>query len=139
MKEFALIIHFIGLAMGIGTSFGFMFLGIAASKMEPEKALDFQLKSFAMSKMGHIGLALLVLSGLYLIIPYWALLPTSPILIAKLILVVILGALIGIISSNAKKAQQGNAEEYLKKIAGLGKISLLTGLLIIILAVLNFE
>lgn len=100
-----LIIHFIGLAMGIGTSFAFMFLGITSSKIENKERIKFSLNTFALSKMGHIGLTLLIISGVYLIIPYWGNLTENPLLILKLILVLILDALIGIIPSTAKKAK----------------------------------
>lgn len=139
MRDAALIIHFIGLAMGIGTSFAFMFIGIAASKMSTEEAKSFQINAFTLSKMGHTGLTLLVLSGLYLMTPYWEILPSSPLLIAKLTLFLILAALVGIIGATAKKAAKADYDMHMKKIATLGKISMLSGLAIIVLAVLNFE
>ncbi len=139
MKDVMLIIHFIGLAMGIGTSFAFMFLGIASSKMEEKEGLKFTLNTFALSKMGHIGLTLLIISGLYLMSPYWKSLPQYPLLIAKLALVLILATLIGLITSAAKKAKTSDAEKHLKQIEMLGKLSLLTGLTIVILAVLVFH
>lgn len=139
MRNILLIIHFIGLAMGLGTSFAYMFLGIASSKMEKNEAQKFTLNSFALSKMGHIGLTLLVLSGLLLMTPYWQSLTSMPLMIAKLTLVVVLGALIGMLSSTAKKAQKGDADIHLKKIKMLGRFSLLTALAIVILAVLNFR
>ena len=134
-----LIVHFIGLAMGLGTSFGFMFLGIAASKMEKDEALKFTLNSFALSRMEQIGLVLLVLSGGYLMTPYWKNLGNMPLMIAKLTLVLILGALIGIIGAAGRKAGQGDAETHLKKVPTLGRISLLTVLAIVVLAVLIFR
>jgi hypothetical protein len=78
MRDAALILHFIGIAMGIGTSFAFMFVGIAASKMASEEAKTFQINAFSLSKMGHTGLTILVLTGLYLMTPYWEILPSSP-------------------------------------------------------------
>ncbi|MBK9196891.1 MAG: hypothetical protein IPO17_18310 [Flavobacteriales bacterium] len=60
-------------------------------------------------------------------------------LIAKLLLVVLLGALIGINSSYRRKAAQGNAEAYMPKIVMLGRVSLLTTLTIVVLAVLVFR
>ena len=56
MRDIMLIIHFIGLAMGLGTSLAFMFLGIASSKMEKKDAEQFTLKTLVLSRMGHIGL-----------------------------------------------------------------------------------
>ena len=139
MRDAALILHFIGLAMGIGTSFAFMFIGFAASKMSAEEAKKFQINAFAISKMGHTGLTILVITGLYLMTPYWEILPSSPFLIAKLILVLMLGALVGIIGATARKAANADYDGQMKKIATLGKLSMLSGLLIITLAVLNFE
>ena len=139
MREILLIIHFIGLAMGIGTSFGFMFLGKAAAKLPKEEGLKFVLNSFALSKMGHTGLVLLVLSGLMLMMPYWGTLLTTPLLMLKLSFVLVLGALVGIISANAKKAQKGDPLKYLPKVRKLGPISLLVSITIVILAVLVFH
>lgn len=139
MRDIMLILHFIGLAMGLGTSFAFMFLGIASAKMEPGEAQKFRLNTLTLSRMGHIGLTLLIVSGGALMTPYWSILASSPILIAKLVLVVVLGALIGIISSMGRKAKQGDAEVQFKKIEPLGKISMLTGLAILILAVYFFH
>lgn len=139
MRDVFLIFHFIGLAMGIGTSFAFMFLGIASSKMNKAESQKFTLNSFAISRMGHIGLTLLLLSGIFLMAPFWDKLPEMPLLILKLVLVFVLIFLIGMISINAKNAQLGKPDKYLKKIEPLGKISLLTGIVILILAVYIFH
>jgi uncharacterized membrane protein len=139
MRNAMLILHFIGLAMGLGTSFAFMFLGRASSKMEKSEALKFTLNTFALSKMGHIGLTLLVVSGIFLMTPFWGSLLTWPLLMTKLVLVLVLGALVGIISAAARKAKNGDAENQLKKIPILGRLSLLTSLAIVIIAVLIFQ
>ncbi len=139
MREVMLILHFTGLAMGVGTSFAMMFLGLTSSKMDKEEALKFKIRTTSIGTMGHIGLTLLVLSGGYLMTPYWSRLASSPVLITKLVLVLVLGALIGIISAMAKKAKKDNAELYLKKIDLLGKFSLVTSLAIIALAIYFFR
>ncbi len=139
MREFMLIIHFIGLAMGLGTSFAFMFLGIASSKMEQTEAHKFMLKAFALTKMGQIGLVLLIVSGGYLMTPYWKTLSSIPLLIIKLVLVLILAALIGYISAIAKKASQGETAKHLKKIRTVGQLALFIAIAIVILAVYIFH
>ncbi|MGK2863934.1 MAG: hypothetical protein ACSLE0_18520 [Chitinophagaceae bacterium] len=139
MREIMLIIHFIGLAMGLGTSFGFMFLGIASSKMEQTEAQKFMLNAFALTKMGQIGLVLLIVSGGYLMTPYWKTLSSTPLLIIKLVLVIVLAALIGIISATAKKAKKGDTALHLKKIRPIGQLALITALAIVILAVYIFH
>jgi uncharacterized membrane protein len=139
MREVMLILHFIGLTMGLGTSFAHGFLSIATSKMSPEEATKFQLHAMVLSRMGHIGLALLIISGLYLITPYWSMLPDSPLLILKLVLVAILTVLLLLIGQLTKRAHVGNAREQLDKMEKLGKITLIIGLAILILAVYIFH
>jgi len=139
MREAMLIFHFLGLTMGLGTSFGYMFLGIAASKMQKEEALKFTLQSFSLSKMGTIGLVLLVFSGGYLITPFWASLSERPLFIAKLTLLAILIILIILLNIASQKAKKGDFEKQLIRIKTLGRFSMLTAIGIVILAVLNFR
>ncbi|MBK9176789.1 MAG: hypothetical protein IPM46_10750 [Flavobacteriales bacterium] len=139
MKDLMLVLHFIGLAMGLGTSFGFMFLGIAAARMEPEKGRTFMVNAFALSHMGHVGLVLLLVSGIYLLWPFLPALGDLPLLQAKLALFLVLGALIGVISGKVRKAKAGDTEAQLKAIAPLGRLSLLTTLAIVVLAVMVFH
>ncbi|MCB0534023.1 MAG: hypothetical protein H6574_22685 [Lewinellaceae bacterium] len=140
MHEILLILHFIGLAMGLGTSFGFMFLGIASAKLEKSEALKFSRHALALSTMGQIGLVLLPASGILLMSDYWATLSDNYPLILKLILFLVLATLVLIITSLGKKIRSdADAEIYLPKIAALGRVTLLTGLVIVILAVYIFH
>ncbi|WP_157373368.1 CopD family protein [Algoriphagus terrigena] len=139
MREIMLILHFIGLTMGLGTSFAHGFLSQAVSKMEPAEAVKFRLHSMVLSRMGHIGLALLVVSGVYLIIPFWQTLPSNPLLMLKLALVFVLAVLIFLIGRGTRQAIQGDAERHLKKIEPLGKLTLLVGIAIVTLAVYVFH
>ena len=138
MREAMLIVHFLGLAMGIGTSIGFTFLGIAASRMEQEEAKKFTINSFALSTMGHIGITLLILSGGYLMTPYWASLTSMPLMMAKLGLVLLLILFIVLASVASRKAKHGD-DSQLKKLPGIGQLTLLTSIAIVILAVLVFR
>lgn len=139
IREIALIFHFIGLAMGLGTGFAFMFLGIAASKLDQDEGNKLMLRAAILGKMGHIGLAILLASGIYLIIPYAKALPQMPLLISKLVLFVLLGATIGITTSMMKKAAKGDTVKYLNKTKNLGKANLILSLAIVVLAVLVFR
>jgi uncharacterized membrane protein len=89
--------------------------------------------------MGHIGITLLLVSGFYLITPYWKVLSSMSSLIAKLSLVAVLIVLISLIGIAAKKAKQGDPEVQLKKMELLGKFTLLVGIAIVILAVKVFR
>lgn len=139
MRETMLILHFIGLSMGLGVSFSHAFLGKETATMSPEETTKFRLHTLALTRMGHIGLGLLIISGLYLIIPYWRTLPSNPLLIAKLTLVITLAVLISIITVLGKKAKKGDANLHLNKMATLGKFTLLIALTIVVLAVSIFH
>ena len=138
MREAMLIVHFLGLAMGVGTSIGFTFLGIAASKMEQEEAKKFTINTFALSTMGHIGLTLLILSGGYLMTPYWASLTSMPLMMAKLALVLLLILFVVLAGIASGKAKRGD-DSQLKKLPGIGRLALLAGVAIVVLAVLVFQ
>lgn len=139
MREAMLILHFVGLVMGLGTSFAMLFLGMASAKMEPAKGREFMVNATVVSRMGQIGLVILLISGGYLMTPYWAALPEQPLLVVKLLLFLVLGGLIGILSSKARKARAGDAEAQLKAMAPLGRLAMLTGVAIVVLAVLVFH
>jgi hypothetical protein len=139
MRETALILHFIGIAMGVGGGFAFMFLGIAAGKLEPAKRREFLLNAMPLARMGQIGLGLLILTGSYLMTPYWSILADTPLLIAKLSLVLVLLTIVIINTSLANKAKLPGGEVHFRKIPVLGRIALLTSLAIVVLAVLVFR
>lgn len=134
-----LIIHFIGLAMGLGTGIGFQIFGNVASKLEKEDAKKFMLNAFSLMKMAQIGLVLLLISGLYLMTPFWKTLPSMHLLSTKLILVVILIVLNIVNSIAMSKAKKGDLLNQRKKIKTLGRIILLTVLIIVVLAVYVFH
>ncbi|MEP7323899.1 MAG: hypothetical protein ABI761_18370 [Saprospiraceae bacterium] len=139
MREAFLVIHFIGLAMGLGTGIAFIFLGQVAGKLPPEERGKFMLNILHLSRMGQIGLTLLVISGLYLITPYWKTLSVTPTLIAKLSLVIVLIGILIYSNSLVNKARAGNPMPYLIKVKSLGPYTLLIVLSIVILAVLTFH
>lgn len=134
-----LILHFIGLAMGLGTSFAHAFFDKLISKLEQEQATKFRLQIMVLSRMGNIGISLLIISGIYLIIPFWPTLPSNPLLILKLILVLVLVFLLVLIHKGTQKAKENEAALNLKKIEPFGKLTLLIGITIIIIAVNIFH
>lgn len=139
MREAMLIFHFIGLAMGLGTGFAHAFLGAGAAKMSKDEATKFRLNTLVLSYMGHVGIALLLISGFYLITPYWKSLSSMPLLMTKLALVLALVILISLLGIAGKKAKNGDAENQFKKMEILGKLTLLIGLAIVVVAVTVFH
>src|SRR5690554_7389948 len=84
MRDTMLILHFIGLAMGLGTAFAHAFLGFASSKLSKDEAIKLKSNTKILGRMGSIGLILLLVSGVYLILPFWNALAYMPMLQIKL-------------------------------------------------------
>lgn len=139
MRDTMLIIHFIGLAMGLGTSFANMFIGMASAKMEQTEAMKFRMNAMVISRMGHIGLGLLIISGIFLMTPYWNALTETPLLMLKLLLVVLLTTLVWIITTTANKLKRGDPTAKPQRLEPLGKTALVTALIIVVLAVMIFH
>jgi len=139
MRDIMLILHLVGLIMGLGTSFAHAFLGMATAKMKADEVTRFRVHTLVLGRMGNVGIVLLIVSGLYLMTPYWSVLLATPLLILKLALVIVLVALIIVLNSLAKKAVLGDAEVHLKKMEKFGKSSLLVGVVILVLAVYIFH
>ena len=139
MRDLMLVIHFIGLAMALGTGFANLFLGMVASKLEPAERGSFMSKTLILGRMGQIGLGLLLLSGFYLATPYWQAIGSMPLFIFKLSLVALLLILVSIILIIASKAKKQNNPAMLAKIKPLGILNFLLGIAIVIFAVLTFH
>ena len=141
MYTVLLILHFIGLAMGVGTSFAGLALGRAARDLDPPERAKFMLRASAIAKNGSIGLTLLILSGLGM----WftrgisqTLAWGGPAFHAKLTLVAILIGTFGTMQVLQKKAREGGGPAVMAKIPKVGAAMLLLGLGIIVAAVLAF-
>ena len=139
MRELMLIIHFIGLTMALGTGFANLFLGTVASKLDPAERGSFMAKTMILARMGQIGLGLLLVSGFYLITPFWKVLGDMPLLIAKLSLVALLIIFVATASIIVRKAKKQGDPTLLAKIKPLGILTFFLGISIVILAVLIFR
>jgi uncharacterized membrane protein len=142
MRELLLFIHFIGLGLGLGTSFAFMRLGIATKDMPLAEKVPFYMRAFALSKNGSIGFALLILSGLGLMFlngPAATFAAGRGYFHAKLTLVVILAGVVGYMQSLQARAKRENGGPALAKLPKLGPVGLGLTLAIVLLAVLAFR
>lgn len=139
MRDVMLIMHFIGLALVVGTAFSLYFAAAKAKKMASEEGASFHLASLSQVMWGNIGLLLSFLSGGYLMTPYWKLLGEMPLMSTKLVLFLVIGGFFGMIGARAKKARKGDSQEHLSKAGLFSNLALLTALLIVVLAVLQYH
>ncbi|HKY40273.1 MAG TPA: hypothetical protein VJN18_30270 [Polyangiaceae bacterium] len=137
-----LFLHFLGLALGVGTSFAMIQLGAAARDLSQEERVKFMLRASAVGKNGGIGLGLLLLSGLGMLfvrgfseVMAWG----GPAFHAKLTLVVIFIGLFGYMQTVLKKVREAGGGPLMARLPKLGAALLAVGLLIMLTAVIAFK
>ena len=142
MHETLLILHFIGLALGLGANFAVFTLGFAAAKLPPDERRPFMLRALVLSKNGSYGLLLLILSGLGILfyrgagnVMRWG----GGAFHAKLTLVLVLCGIVGYSHSLMKKVREGGGPEVLAKLRTVGRIGMATSVAIVVLAVIAFK
>jgi hypothetical protein len=139
MRDIMLIVHFISLALGLGAGFAHLFLGLATKSMDQKQAAQFKVHTLSINLMSKIGLTLLILSGGYLMTPYWSSLATMPLLHFKFTFVGLILILMIPMSIFSKKAKKNNDFSQLKKIKILGRIILGLTICTIVVAVKQFH
>jgi hypothetical protein len=138
-----LIIHFLALALGVGTSFAMVTLGIASASLEPGERRAFMLRAGgAVSKNGSIGFLLLVLSGLgmfFLRGPASVMAAGGPAFHAKLTLVVITAGVLGYSQVLRKRAREANDSGAMAALPKVGTALLVLSVAIVVAAVIAFQ
>ena len=140
--DILLILHFFGLALGVGAGLATFSLGLATKDLGPEERGKFMMRASILRKNGSYGLLLLIASGLGFIIERgWGSVAFrgGGLFHAKLTLVALMVGLLGYSQVLAKKAREQGGGPVLAKLMLLGRVMLATGLLIVILAVFAFH
>lgn len=137
-----LFLHFLGLALGVGTSFAMLAMGAASRELPPEERAKFMLRASVVAKNGGAGLGLLLLSGLGMVflrgwseVMAWG----GGAFHAKLTLVVIFIGVFGYTQSVAKKVREAKGGPYMAKLPALSATLLVLGLAIMVCAVIAFK
>src|SRR3954469_19679256 len=135
-------LHFIGLALGVGTGFAMLALGLHARTLPEEARHKLMLGAGgAVAKNGGIGLGLLILTGLSMFFmrgPASVMAAGGPAFHAKLTLVVILSGVLGYSQVLRKRAREVDARA-MATLPKLGAAMLLLGVGIVIAAVFAFQ
>ena len=141
MLDLWLILHFIGLALGVGTGFAMMTLGLSTKDMAPADQGAFMRRASNIGVNGSIGLLLLIVSGVGLlmtrgvdVVMAWG----GPMFHVKLTLVAILIGVFGYMQVLVRKFKAGDAAAA-ARLPVISKVMLLLGVSIVICAVLAFH
>ncbi|SMO66907.1 hypothetical protein SAMN06265379_104258 [Saccharicrinis carchari] len=138
MRNPMLIVHLLSVVMFVGAALSAFVLSKTANKFEPQLKMAVNRALLTLNYLGKTGLTLLVITGGYLMTPYWAALGVMPLLITKLSVVGVLIVVLVILSIKAKKAKKQPSEGSYGAVNKLNTLSFALGLVTIILAVLVF-
>jgi uncharacterized membrane protein len=137
-----LFLHFIGLALGVGTSFAMLTLGAAGRDLGPEERTKFMLRVSALRKNGSYGLGLLILTGLAMLLlrgPAAVFAWGGGAFHLKLTLVVILCGFFGYVQVLTKKIREAGGGPLMAKLPKLSLIMLGLSVAIVASAVAAFK
>jgi|SRR6185503_4502227 len=142
MYDVLLILHFFGLALGVGAGLAMFSLGIATKGMEPPELGKFMARVSILRKNGSFGLLLLIASGLGFVFERGFGTLTAQgggFFHAKLTLVVVMAGLLGYSQVLAKKAREQGGGAVMPRLLFVSRAMLVTGLSVVVLAVLAFH
>ncbi|HEY5376601.1 MAG TPA: hypothetical protein VIK01_23130 [Polyangiaceae bacterium] len=135
-------IHFIGLALGVGATFAALTLRRASVGLEQAEREKFLLRTMVLSKNGSYGLLVLLLSGLGMFFmrgPGAVMAAGGPAMHVKLTLVLVLCGLVGYSQALGKRAREARGGPLLAKLHSVRLATLATALAIIVAAVIAFK
>jgi hypothetical protein len=138
LDQFLMVVHFLGLAMGLSTGFANMVMAGLISKAAPNDKAVLSRFPPAMSRIGVIGLAMLWGSGLAIVFTRYgtfSILPRP--FIVKLAAVVLLTLTVAYINVLMPRAQRGDAAAQ-ARIKTLGMLTGPLAIVAIIFAVITF-
>ncbi|MBY0489976.1 MAG: hypothetical protein K2R93_09075 [Gemmatimonadaceae bacterium] len=139
MNKLLLILHLLGLALGLAVPFANLILARVIAAAAPAERPPLGRAAFAMGRLGDIGLPLLWVTGLTMVFTkHGGFAPLPGTFHAKLAAVLLLTLSVGVIHMHRRKAMQGDAAA-IARIQLLGRFNLLCALTAVVLAVITFE
>lgn len=139
LNQALLILHFLGLAMGLAVPLSNFVLQGLILKAPPQEKEILARVSPAMTRIGDIGLVLLWATGLVLVFTKWGGFGALPWQFeAKMVAVVVLTGLVGYIHRLMRRARTGDTVAA-ARIPSVGRLASLAAVAAVILAVLTFD
>jgi len=139
MRDIMLIIHLFSVALLLGSGISALVINRVSKIMLTADAKKLKTATLSLNYVAKTGITLLIITGGYLMTPYWKMLGELPVLMVKLALVIILLALLVITSIKGKNAKKSQSEDDFKITNRLYVINSVLSIAIIILAVMVFH
>ena len=143
LNQVLLILHFLGLAMGLSVPFSMIVMSRLITKASPAEVTVLLRFPPMISRVGSIGLALLWVTGLSMLFNKWGgfagirNMPWPAGFQVKLTLVIILSGMVGFLQMLERRLAKGDRSAF-STMQKLGPVTFLLAITIIVFAVLAF-
>ncbi len=139
MRDFQLLIHFIGLIFGAGTGFALFVIGFLAKRFPEASRIEVIRSLYPLRYISYIGLLLLLASGVLLALQISPVIYGTPLFITKMLAVsgIILLSLYGF--WQMKFTNGSNIAIRLKRLGFAGKFSFALSIVAVFCAVYTFH
>jgi len=141
MDKVAFIIHMVGMAMVIGSGFSILALKKGSSDMNKAEREPFMLRGFAVTNIGAMGIALVLISGLAMIAQSGGAFVEQggTFFLAKLVLFLLYVVVFVSLRKRVKKARLTNGGPLMVNMSKFVVLMNVLGVMIIVAAVLSFH
>lgn len=139
MKDALLVAHFLGLIIGAGTGFAVFAIGYLAPKFPAETRREVLIQLFPLRYISYIGLLLLIVSGVWLVLPMGAAIMHQPLFMTKMVFVTVIAAasIFGMVQMG--RARRGADNSVFKLLGYAGKTSFASSVIVVACAVYTFH
>lgn len=134
-----LIFHLLGLVISLGSMITFLVMRRSCSKVSSSESEYLLQNVRRFLRMSHIGLGIMLITGGYLMTPYWKVLGQMPLLHIKFTIFFLWYATLIALSVYTKRAINSQIKLCDPRIGFLSVISVVFGVLAVVMAVSQFQ
>ena len=139
MKDIMLIFHELGLVLTIGSAFIFLIIKNNLRTVQSLDADRFYKISNKFRLMTYIGFGIMILSGGYLMTPYWSAFGSFPMIHIKMTIVIIWLLSMAVLGMSSKKLKHNFPIKYFSRLVLMYSLSLVFGIFTVIIATFSFH
>ena len=139
MKDIMIIFHNLGIVLTLGSSIFFLIIRKDLYKTAGEAKDDLYKVIAKYQRMAHIGMSIMLLTGGYLMTPYWSILGRMHMLHVKMLVFVLWLITVILLSIMLRKARTGKGKKCDSRMVRMNYASLTFGVIIIYVAVSQFH
>ena len=138
MRDIMLVFHELGLVLILGSAFVFLMIKENLKALQSSDSEKFYKMSNKFRIMTYIGFGIMILSGGYLMTPYWSTFGHLPLIHIKMTIVIIWLLGMAVLGMTSKKLKNDFPGKYFSRLVLMYALSLILGVSVVVIATLSF-